>query len=249
MKPEIYKPGIYKTPGVYKGAGGLYNGRGVYNDGTGGGNTDIIYKTIFNNYNVSTGVDVPLIGENVTYTNLNSSVLETDIVNEGGTNFLHVKSKTGTNTTIPQTNIPVPTDFQNFSFELYAKFKMNSGGSGTPISSAHILQSAAFGAQPTYNSSKVVIFFSSSFNPITHNGTSYIASDFLGNKFYGVNNTSYSTLNKFKYEFKDGVVYFYVNDILSLTFDFNPVGKTYFIALSPRQYNELFAANITYKKI
>ena len=249
MEPTICKPGAYKTPGVYKGAGGIYKGRGVYNDGAGGGNTDIIYKTIFNNYDVATGVDVPLIGENVTYTNLNSSVLKTDIVNEGGTNFLHVKSKTGTNTTIPQTNITVPTTLQNFSLDFYAKFKGNPGGSGDIASTIHILQSIGFGYFEYYSNSKVVIFINQSFSPISHNDTSYITTADGGIYFYVVNNENYLSLNKFKFEFKDGTVYFYVNDILSITFNFNPVGKSYFIAFSPRQYNELFASNITYKKI
>ena len=241
MEPTIYKPSIYKGAGIYK-------GRGVYNDGA-AIVPDIIYKTIFNNYDVATGVDVPLIGENVTYTNLNSSVLETDIVNEGGTNFLHVKSKTGTNTTIPQTNIPVPTSSKNFYLELYAKFKGNPGGSGDVISSIHILQSIGFGYFEFMSNSKVVIFINQSFNPISHNNTSYITTDDVGTRSYAVNNENYLSLNKFKFEFKDGVVYFYINDILSITFNFNPLGKAYFMAFSPRQYNELFAANITYKKI
>lgn len=33
MEPNIYKPGVYKSPGIYNGSGGIYNGRGVYNDG------------------------------------------------------------------------------------------------------------------------------------------------------------------------------------------------------------------------
>lgn len=31
MKPKIYKPGAYNTPGIYKGAGGIYKGAGIYN--------------------------------------------------------------------------------------------------------------------------------------------------------------------------------------------------------------------------
>ena len=245
----LYKDtGIYKGPGLYKGAS-IYNGDGIYKDGSGGGNTDIIYKTIFNNYNVATGVDVPLIGENVTYTNLNSSVLETDIVNEGGTNFLHVKNKTGLNTTIPQTNIPVPTNLQNFSLELYAKFKINPPEAEDPMSSIHILQSIAFGCRLIYSNSNVIVFINYAFGPVPHNDTSLVTQDASGTNHYRVNNTNYWSLNKFKFEFKDGVVYFYVNDILSLTFNFNPVGKGYFMAFSPRHYNELSAANITYKLI
>lgn len=249
MEPTIYKPGAYKSPGIYKGAGGIYNGRGVYNDGSGGGNTDIIYKTAFNNFDIATGVDVPLIGENVTYTNLNSSVLQTDIVNEGVTNFLHVKSKTGNTTTIPQTNIPVPTDLQNFDLEIYAKFKINPGGTGTILSSIHILQSIAFSSNQYYSNNDVILFINSSFGAVPHNNTVFVDHDAANLDFYDVQNVGYADLNKFNFEFKDGVVYFYVNDILSITFNFNPVGKTYFIAFSPRQYNELSAANITYKKI
>lgn len=64
MEPTIYKPGAYKSPGIYKGAGGIYKGRGVYKDGAGEGDLrECIFLTYFENFNETTKLDIPKIGE------------------------------------------------------------------------------------------------------------------------------------------------------------------------------------------
>lgn len=51
MKPTIYNPTTYKSPGIYKGTGGIYKGRGLYKDGADSVN---IYKLNVDNFDIST---------------------------------------------------------------------------------------------------------------------------------------------------------------------------------------------------
>lgn len=104
MEPNIYKPGVYKSPGVYKGAGGVYNGRGVYNDG-GGSVLPLYYYTLYENFDFSTKIDYPIVGDPTQYETANNYSYSSDnLIYDGEEyNALNLKnsSNANTNSSIP----------------------------------------------------------------------------------------------------------------------------------------------------
>lgn len=63
------KATIYNTPKIYKDCGTIYNGNGVYNSGYNSTPaSSFIYKTDFTNFDVNTKIDIPEIGQNLSFT-------------------------------------------------------------------------------------------------------------------------------------------------------------------------------------
>lgn len=58
-----YPGNLYKNDGgIY--SGGVYNGRGIYKEGAGGGDLqECFFLTYFDNFDESTGVDIPIVGD------------------------------------------------------------------------------------------------------------------------------------------------------------------------------------------
>ena len=81
------KPTIYNGPTLYNGDGGVYNGHGVYK--MGGDLRGLVYHTKFENFDIDTGLDIPIIGHSLNWAVTNKSkITYNDVVIEGETKRL-----------------------------------------------------------------------------------------------------------------------------------------------------------------
>lgn len=120
MEPTIYKPGVYNTPGVYKGAGGIYKGRGVYKDGENG--LKLYYYTLYENFDFSTKIDYPIIGEPTQYDSTNNYTYSADSLFYAGEEYNALNLKNSSNTT--QNNL-IPLQLNSY-IEFICKINMVS---------------------------------------------------------------------------------------------------------------------------
>jgi hypothetical protein len=121
MEPTIYKPCAYKLPGIYNGTGGIYNGRGVYN---GGENvlTPYYYYTLYKNFDFSTKIDYPIVGDPTQYETANNYSYSSDNLIYDGEEYNALNLKNSSNAI---TNKSIPLKLNSY-IEFICKINMVS---------------------------------------------------------------------------------------------------------------------------